>query len=153
MFTANHSSLTLNWMSVVKASHIYLLLFTVKHQTLMLENHLSPINYNGGGTATSTMGKSFDIKKYERVLKIQTLHLVLQGGVGHLSILMFMKVDFLIKILSPIFKFSKFEIFDKKIFFLKIFWRGKNYKSPGWIWTHDLQIRICLWNPLRYAAI
>lgn len=108
-------------MSVVKASHIYLLLFTVKHQTLMLENHLSPINYNGGGTATSTMGKSFDIKKYERVLKIQTLHLVLQGGVGHLSILMFMKVDFLIKILSPIFKFSKFEIFDKKIFFLKIF--------------------------------
>lgn len=106
-------------MSVVKASHIYLLLFTVKHQTLMLENHLSPINYNGGGTATSTMGKSFDIKKYERVLKIQTLHLVLQGGVGHLSILMFMKV--LIKILSPIFKFSKFEIFDKKIFFLKIF--------------------------------
>lgn len=34
----------------------------MKHQTLMLENHLSPINYNGGGTATSTMGKSFDIK-------------------------------------------------------------------------------------------
>lgn len=62
MFTANHSSLTLNRMSVVKASHIYLLLFTMKHQTLMLENHLSPINYNGGGTATSTMGKSFDIK-------------------------------------------------------------------------------------------
>lgn len=102
-------------MSVVKASHIYLLLFTVKHQTLMLENHLSPINYNGGGTATSTMGKSFDIKKYERVLKIQTLHLVLQGGVGHLSILMFMKVDFNHHTFAD-FKISNFKYLTRKYF-------------------------------------
>lgn len=40
-------------------------------------------------------------------------------------------------------EFSYFTIFDLKICF-KICWKGKNYKSPTWVWTHEIMSMISM---------